>query len=189
MKTGGTSVDRFLQNNCKTTDYRFYKKEDGTFIYHNHLHNWPNLEPQFKSFENIKHVISIRNPIPRYISHLNWASMPMAVQNLSHDVEADTNAYRNSIRNHQYKWLNANIRDFDNFTFIRQETLEADAQVAFGIKDKMPFENIMKSKKVRWMNFTEDRRNEIRKYFADEYSMLKSLGIEYNIPCIRTFSI
>ena len=153
MKTGGTAISRWMKDTMRS-DY----------IY-NHLQ-------EIEKFGLIKkHIISIRDPISRHISKMNWG-IQVGYENWTDELA----------NNDQYNFLVRNIPLMNSYEFIRQEFLQEDFNKAFETDDILSLANVSKVKEYSWDKMSEEEKDQLRQRYEPEYSMLKSLGIEYNIP-------
>lgn len=202
-KTGGTSIEIAFKENFTAipvnfpdrvaTDFLFENPRDGRFFIHSHIYDMKyacdlvDIKPH-----DVKHVISVRDPIDRLFSQFyhNVLSTHDSVYNPpnpdpGHPIELWVKK--------QGAWLQRH-RDLINecdVTFIRQENLNEDFKKAFDLDiDLQIFNETAQRFTYRHLNFflLKDRKSlsaedteKLKEETRDEYEVLKSFGIEYDI--------
>lgn len=193
-KTGGTSIVHWMKTNYNRVseqDKIFYNDEH-TLI-HNHISSIELCASQFGtkiSGPNIKHIISVRDPIDRFFSQLYHTFLEINYVNHTISEELTLETFLSK----QGGWLENNKKMIDKLEpiFIKTESLDSDFKSAFKTSDKLKYYNVHKDKYNRrykfwnisllrdWDMMNEEEKDQIRKAVDKDYEMLKSCGIVYN---------
>jgi len=205
MKTGGTAIRKWMENSDRyanaqhrqhTSYSQVYIIKNHFYVY-NHITNIKNIKIKF---EPVKHIISIRDPIDRHtskyiktdldflnlkpvkhiISIRDPISRHISVMNYSLQEGYEIFSTENGID--QLQWLNNNLSQMNSYEFIRQEFHQEDFNKAFENDDILSLQNVTQVKKYSWDTMSEEEKDKLRQRYEPEYNMLKSLGIQYNIP-------
>ena len=174
-KTGGMSIRAWMQRrrNYSIPEYSISRINED-FIIHNHIADLNKILPVtndkliFHEDLPIRHIISVRDPISRCISSMNFTKQrggPFG------DVDF-------------YDWFHTNISEIEktDYEFIQTENLQEDFNRAFRNSDRLDVENVTMVKEYSWDTMSDEEKDKLREKFQPEYDMLKSYGIEYNMP-------
>ena len=183
-KTGGTSILELFEKRFEQIDSKFFNKSTNTYYIVNHLLSVHEICGKEGIPIEVKHIVSVRDPIQRFLSCLNHRSIQA--------FDLKTEAY--NFDSSQQEWFEKNRKHLErlDFTFIKCENLNREFKEAFGIPKQLGFSkrsvdrfknrNLSMDDYNEWSKLDEQTKQKLRTLFKDEYHVLKCFGIEYNIP-------
>jgi len=188
-KTGGTSIvelfeKRFEQMENPLSLLKFFDKDTDTYYIVNHLLSISEACGNAGIPKEVKHIVSVRDPIYRFLSCLNHRSVQ------AFDLKKEAYRFDSS----QQDWFEKNRKHLETLdvTFIKCENLNREFKEAFNIHKQLGFSkrsiDRFKSRNFNmddfneWSKLDEQTKQKLRTLFQDEYYVLKCFGIEYNIP-------